>query len=328
MPMLPAWLMYSIRLRSFVWFAASNPAIEYGGFFGESKAEIMDHIPANFKPRTQYLEASSDWQQSKQTILNGSFTFPFVLKPNVGERGGDVVIIEDFASLDHYLQNHSVPLVVQEFIDLPDEFGVLYHRMPGTREGQITSLVQKEFMEVVGDGERTVCQILDQEHHARASFQMERWKREKPEMLDSIPTSGQKVKVEAIGNHCLGTKFIDANSYITSDLNRVFDEIVADYDGFCYGRFDLKVSSLQDFLEGRNIRIFELNGVSSEPGHVYDPKHTVFYAYRELYRHWHIIFKICRENVRNGFKIAPAREVFGAGIRHFRQKAREHRGKA
>lgn len=317
-PMLPLWLWFSIRMKSFVWFAASNPAIEYGGFFGESKIDILNHIPKKYKPQTLFFSGSKNKSEIPEEIESQGFVYPLILKPNIGERGGDVEIIQSRTELDVYLQEHSEPLIVQEYINYPFEFGVLYHRMPGASTGQISSVVIKEFMTVQGDGIKTVEQLL--EGNARASFQLKRWLQEKGELMASIPHNGEKVQVDAIGNHCLGTKFLDANNFRTSELTQALDEMVEDYQGFNYGRFDLKCPSVEEFKKGEGLKVFELNGVSSEPGHIYDPKHSVWFAYAELWRHWRTIFKISKEQVKQGFILPSAKEVFGQGISHFRHK--------
>ena len=49
----------------------------------------------------------------------------------------------------------------------------------------------------------------------------------------------------------------------------------------------------------------ELNGVSSEPGHIYDPKNTLWSAYRDLARHWKIIADISIQQQRRGIMPVP-----------------------
>ena len=44
----------------------------------------------------------------------------------------------------------------------------------------------------------------------------------------------------------------------------------------------------------------ELNGVTSEATHIYDRRHSVFYAWRTLCRQWSLAFEIGRENRARG----------------------------
>lgn len=46
----------------------------------------------------------------------------------------------------------------------------------------------------------------------------------------------------------------------------------------------------------------ELNGASSEPGHIYDPSLTLSEAYKDLLYHWKRLADISKGNMELGFK--------------------------
>ena len=46
----------------------------------------------------------------------------------------------------------------------------------------------------------------------------------------------------------------------------------------------------------------ELNGASSEPGHIYDSANTLFKAYKDLLFHWKRLSVISHENMKNGLR--------------------------
>jgi hypothetical protein len=48
--------------------------------------------------------------------------------------------------------------------------------------------------------------------------------------------------------------------------------------------------------EGKNFSVIELNGAGSEPTHMYDPRHSLFFAWKEIVRHWIILWRISRQN--------------------------------
>jgi hypothetical protein len=48
--------------------------------------------------------------------------------------------------------------------------------------------------------------------------------------------------------------------------------------------------------------ILELNGLTGEPAHMYDPKHNVFYAWKCLMNTWKLSFQLGELNRENGFK--------------------------
>jgi hypothetical protein len=46
----------------------------------------------------------------------------------------------------------------------------------------------------------------------------------------------------------------------------------------------------------------ELNGASSEPGHIYDPSLTLYRAYKDLLYHWKLLADVSQENIKLGLK--------------------------
>jgi hypothetical protein len=41
-----------------------------------------------------------------------------------------------------------------------------------------------------------------------------------------------------------------------------------------------------------------LNGAGSEPTHIYDPRHSLFFAWKEIIRHLDILFRVSRASQR------------------------------
>ncbi len=68
------------------------------------------------------------------------------------------------------------------------------------------------------------------------------------------------------------------------------------------------------------MKIIELNGVTSEATHIYDPKLSLFDAYGVLFRQWRIAFEIGDLNRARGTHPTPVRELFQA-IREYRRLA-------
>ena len=61
--------------------------------------------------------------------------------------------------------------------------------------------------------------------------------------------------------------------------------------------------------EGRGLQVIELNGVSAEATHIYDPGVSVWEAYRVMFRHWRLAFTIGRRNVELGARAMTVREL-------------------
>lgn len=316
-PLLPYWLYLAVKTRSLTFFTNANTCIEYGGFFGESKKEILAHIPSEYLPKSLFVEKETTFSDLKEALINqfSANPFPIICKPNVGERGTQVEKICDWSALATYLSENPVEFIIQEYIDFEIELGVLYHRLPSANKGQISSITRKEFLAVTGDGKSTIEELMQQQ--TRARFQLESMRQRLGKGMQEVLPLHEKRILEPIGNHCRGTKFLDNNFLITSALNDVFDKIALPIEGFHYGRFDMRVKSLEDLYEGKNIRIMELNGVSSEPGHIYDPIGNIWKAYRDLAHHWKIIANISIEQQQRGIQPVPYQVILRVVKGHF-----------
>jgi hypothetical protein len=118
------------------------------------------------------------------------------------------------------------------------------------------------------------------------------------EKLKHVLQEGDTFLLVPYGNHVRGAKFIDASHLIDDRLIAVIDNVCQQVDGFYFGRLDIRFSSWEELREGKNFSIIELNGAGSEPTHMYDPRHTVFFAWKEIIRHWNILLRISCLNHR------------------------------
>ena len=147
--------------------------------------------------------------------------------------------------------------------------------------------------------------------------------RKNSERIQEVPAPGEKVQLVEIGTHCRGAIFLDGGDTITPALEDVIDQIAKSFDGFFFGRFDIRVPSRQDFMAGRNLQIIELNGVTSEATHIYDPKLSLFDAYRVLFQQWRIAFEIGDRNRARGIPPASVGELLSAA-REYRRLAQSY----
>lgn len=309
LPMAPVGLYHACRNRSLTFFTAVNPGIPLGGFIGESKSAILSKINKQYLPLTVKINSGNSFFNVLAQISSGKIFFPLIVKPDAGLRGKDVKKIYSEEELSDYHVNAKEDYLVQEYIDHEIELGILYSRLPDEEKGIVSSVTLKEFLSVTGDGCSSILKLMEKD--SRSRFQIGRLKSELGEVLERVPLKDEKVLLEPIGNHCRGTKFISLNSIICNNLNQVFDQIAKPIDGFFYGRFDLKVKSIDDLLAGRTIRILEVNGAVSEPGHIYDPSYKLITAYKDLISHWNRVAAIAKENMRST-KPAKVSEVLKA----------------
>ena len=71
------------------------------------------------------------------------------------------------------------------------------------------------------------------------------------------------------------------------------------------------------------MKIVELNGVTSEATHIYDPKLSLFDAYRVLFEQWRIAFEIGDLNRARGTRAQRVRELLRA-VREYRRLAQSY----
>lgn len=304
-PLFIYWLWLSLKARSLLFFSASNPGILTGGMFGESKFAVLQKIPPGHVPKSFLIKFPSSPELVKQEIQNHGLAFPLIFKPDLGERGWMVKKINSVEDLVQYVEIAKWDFIAQEFVNLPLEFSVYYARHPHSDQGKVTSITMKEMLKVIGNGKQTLAQlILDKE---RAKLQWPVLKKTYANQLNEIVESGKIIELVSVGNHCLGTTFINKNVLITEKLNESFDSLSQQIDGFYFGRFDLRVASIED-LEAGKIMIMELNGCGAEPSHIYHPGASLTSAIRDLFIHWHTIYTISKANHKLGVPYLPWKE--------------------
>jgi hypothetical protein len=311
-----------IRFRGWTLFTAANPAITAGGFVGESKYEILGHLKAasSWLPAFTLLaseEIAPRIAYAEEFIRKQGLNFPVVVKPDAGQRGSAVSIVRSSEQLREYLTHASYPVILQEYVP-GEEFGVFYYRYPGTARGRVFSVTEKRMPVLLGDGRRTLEELILADD--RAVCMAEFYLRKNSERTQNVPAAGEGVQLVEIGTHCRGAIFLDGGDTITPALEEAIDRIARCFDGFFFGRFDIRVPSRQDLMAGRNMKIIELNGVTSEATHIYDPKLSLFDAYRVLFRQWRIAFEIGDLNRARGTHPTPVRALFQA-IREYRRLA-------
>lgn len=313
----PPWLFYipvgfyfiflALRYRSLTLFTAANPAIEDGGVVGESKSAILRGLAgakeniARFTllktaPDEQRVATLSDFMRRKK------LRFPVVLKPDAGERGNDVAIIRSAAEAAAYLSEHRAPVIAQEYI--PGlEFGVFYFRFPAAARGEILAITDKRFPALTGDGKSTLAELILRDARAvtMARFHLKKF----AARLNEVIPPGRSLALVELGTHCKGSLFLDGGHLVTEQLTQKIDAISRHFNGFYFGRYDIRVPSLADFQQGKNLKIVELNGVTSEATSIYDPRHSLWHAYGVLCRQWRLAFEIGWQNVSLGAKVTP-----------------------
>ncbi len=283
------WLLLMLRFRSIRFFKYANPGIKNGGFYGDSKFAIYQLLPKGTYPKTVLVhhDTTNDYEK---TIKNNDFKFPLILKPDVGLRGINVKKVYSVADVVEYSQKVGEDFLIQELIELPNEMGLFYCRLPNNKKGMITGITLKKYLTLNGNGKNTMEELLCK--NPRFEMQISTLKHQ-IDLSEVLPDGAQKCLVP-YGNHNRGTEFLDGKRFISNELTQTFDGLLSSVDGFYFGRLDIKYNTMAELEKGINFSIIELNGVKSEPTHIYDPKHSFWYGQKEIFRHQKIMYKIIK----------------------------------
>lgn len=270
LPMFLIGVSWAIRLGKANFFAAANPALENGGLYHYSKFAAQNHFPQANLPATCLIHSSENITLILEKARAQYILFPFIIKPDKGERGKGVMLIHNKDQLGKYFHDQPVDYyLIQEFIAKSQEYGVFFIKNPVTGQFSIPSLTRKISLQVLGDGISNLTELI--QNHPRASryqslFQL-------PNPFD-IPLSGELVKLSPMGNHCKGAVFLDYSANINAEMIAAFRAIFEKAEGINYGRLDVKVDRLDDLTDSDKIIILEVNGANAEPIHLYSPEKT------------------------------------------------------
>ena len=188
--------------------------------------------------------------------------------------------------------------IVQDLVTLPVEVSVFYYRYPWEKKGVVSGFIDKELLQVKGDGVTPLKDLILA--HPRARFRMEEMEHRHGHRFERILPPGELFYLSYAGNHNRGAHFTNMHKEIDEDLHKVFDYLSHYTDKFYYGRYDIKTTSIEDLKQGKNFLILEFNGCGAEPNHIYDCGMSIWQAYGVILHHWNVLFRISRYNHRNG----------------------------
>ena len=297
-PVYPVWFWYCLKARSFFFFAAANPSIDNGGFLMESKKQIDRLLPKNLKPVTLFFRPGTAINLVMEAIRMHGVEFPLIVKPDTGLQGIGVCKVDSPENLARVIDSYNINYIIQPFVTYPNEIGLFYVRYPNQPRGFISGIVKKEFLQLTGDGRHNMEELIRK--NDRYILQLPVLKEMLGDRIHAVLPAGVTEVLVPFGNHARGSLFTDASDWKNEALEELFDEVCGSVRHFYYGRLDIRYHTLEDLKQNKNWSIIELNGAGSEPTHMYDPRHSVFFAWKEIIRHWKLLYEISRENRARG----------------------------
>jgi hypothetical protein len=202
---------------------------------------------------------------------------------------------------------------VQQFVP-GQEFGVFYVRRPGEERGTIFSITDKRLLTLMGDGRHTLEELILQDDRAVCMAPLHF--RRHAGRLAWVPPAGEPVPLVELGTHCRGAMFLEGEWVRTPALEAAIDQLSRRFDGFFFGRYDVRTTDVKEFQQGKNFRVVELNGATAEATNIYDPNNRIGTAYRTLFTQWRLLFEIAAANVARGARPATLTELWQLVRRH------------
>jgi hypothetical protein len=224
--------------------------------------------------------------------------------------------VDNERQLETYHTKIPIEYIEQELVDYPLEVSVFYYRYPDQQKGVITGFIQKELMDVTGDGKSSLWELI--QAHPKAKHRLEEMRIKHVENLEKVIPEGERHILTYAANLNRGAKFTNLKHLIDDDLLKVFDDLSHPAQ-FYYGRYDIKCRSIEDLKKGEHFSILEFNGSGAEPNHVYNAGYSLLQANREFVKHWKVLFQISRYNHRHGIPYWS----FQKGL-HFLREAKKH----
>lgn len=291
-PNVPYAAYLALRAKSLVFFSATNPAIQHSGNGSESKFKTIELLPKAYRPNSIFIKANKPIEKVFLQLKNHNLKYPLIIKPDIGFKGLLVKQLKSDKDLVQYHKNNSsINLIVQEFIDYKNECGIFYHRFPDKPSGKITSITLKKYLIVIGDGSATLLELI--KNNVRAKNYLDLLILLHKNNLNLILPKGEGKTLSIIGNHSKGAQFINGNHLIDLHLENTIDTIAKQIPGWFYGRLDIKFNSFEELKQLQNFKIIEINGIISEPTHIYDSTSiSYFNALKEIRKHWKYAYKI------------------------------------
>ncbi|CAM3111012.1 DedA family protein [Rariglobus hedericola] len=315
----PRWAVYppvvvycvwlAVKHRGATVFTAANPGIGAGGgLVGESKSEILTALAGAGDAVAEWVRVDAGEVETRWDVVKRfaeTHGWPVVVKPDVGERGSGVVIARDEVQARAALAGEPGVLIAQRYV-AGVEYGVFYVRIPGAERGEIFAITDKRMVELIGDGRSTLEKLIlcDDRAVCMGRFFLEKF----AVRLDEVPAAGARVVLTELGTHCRGAVFLDGTELMTTELTKEVERVSRTFEGFYFGRYDVRTTSAEAFRRGE-FTVIELNGLTSEATSIYDPKHSVWFGWRVLCRQWALAFEIGAANRARGARVLSVSEI-------------------
>ncbi|MDR2981768.1 MAG: alpha/beta fold hydrolase [Puniceicoccales bacterium] len=288
-------LWEGVRRFSLLGLTAANPGLgRQGGFTGEAKSTMYDALKAA-APIAEWCRipggkgaVEERFMVARDSMREHGLQYPVVLKPELGDDGMGVNVIRSEAQLREWLERFPEDSILQRWVD-GLEYEVVWSRLPGEARGRILAVVEKRPVTVLGDGHRTLEELIwaDDRAVSMGSLYLRlNWRR----AADVIP-AGETVPLSVIGTHRCGIRTVDRQELRTEALAAIFDRIADKVEGgLHYMVYDMRVEKEAMLQDGTKITITGVSGAGSVSSRLHDQYVRLGYSFassrRQIRRAW------------------------------------------
>lgn len=326
----PAWFFYApvvvqslyhgVKYGGFSLPLIANPNIYLSGMVGESKADILSlagpyasqFIPQFIRVKKSSAPCEHQVKTTREQMYIQKLNYPVVAKPDKGCRGVGVRLIENDLELQDYIRHfpENASYLLQKKSQYHAEAGIFYIRHPDQKHGEVFSITLKYSPYVVGDGVSSLRALIQSD--PRASQLAHLYLPRHQDRLEDVITLGEIFQLAFAGSHSLGCIFKNGNRFISDALVRALDRIFDDYPGYHFGRLDVKFKDIDTLMEGKDFEILEMNGASSEAGHIWDSDTPLSEIFKTLLKQYQHLYQIGAKQKAKGHQVPPLKALWQA----------------
>ncbi|TVR11849.1 MAG: ATP-grasp domain-containing protein [Planctomycetota bacterium] len=325
-PVAVAWLAWALRYRSLTLPLLVNPCMPMAGFVGSSKAAVLRYAAATahaailpwIVQRVDTRPLAQQVRQMEARAAAAGIAYPCVVKPDMGCRGSGVKLVHDAQELSTVVAAYrpGMDILLQRVADHEPEVGIFWVRHPHERRGRVVSLTDKTTPAVVGDGQRTLGQLVAADPRMAALQHL--YRQRNHAHWDQVLPLGQRHRLLFSASHCRGAVFTDLRQDITPQLQEACNDLLSDLPDFHYGRLDVKYRDREQLRAGKDLQIIEINGASAEAIHIWDRRTTLFEALRTLLWQYRSLFTYGAALRQRGLRPPSLGRLWRAARREFR----------
>jgi len=192
--------------------------------------------------------------------------------------------------------------------DAGRRYEMIYARLPGEAGARISSIAERSRPDVVGDGTRTLEELVLQ--HPRLRLWAPAFLHALGSRVTEVPAAGERVSLAGARPLPEGTTVRSRPELATPALLARLESWIRDLPGpFHLLRFDLDAPREEDLRAGRNLRLVRILGAFGEPTHIFDPHRSLLAAWRDLCGHWKLGFRIATANRAAGARPPSYRRI-------------------